>query len=77
MVKSKIFFGTQFDKADNQFNQWLSAHPGASILEFKYQHTSTYWHHSICILYKEEKYNYEPDSGVVCREEYFLDNFID
>ena len=76
-VKSKIFFGTKINSADDQFNKWISEHPSISIVEFKYQHTSTYWHHSICILYKEQKYNYEPHSGVVCREEYFLDNFID
>jgi len=76
-VQSKIFFGTQFNSADDQFNQWISEHQGASIVEFKYQHTSTYWHHSICILYKEQKYNYEPHGGVVCHDEYFLDTLID
>ena len=52
-IKSKIFFGTKGNGADNELNLWLAENPGIDIIEFKYHHTSTYWHHSICILYKE------------------------
>ena len=52
-IKSKIFFGTKANSADNELNLWLAENPGVDIIAFKYHHTSTYWHHSICILYKE------------------------
>lgn len=56
MLKSKIFFGLnqEHNSADYKFNQWLIENPDIEIVEFKYQHASTYWHHSICILYKEK-----------------------
>lgn len=54
-IKSKIFFGLKQEGhgADDQLNLWLEEHPCVEILEFKYQHTTSYWHHSICILYRE------------------------
>ena len=57
MLKSKIFFGLNQDNqsADCKLNQWLVENPNVEILDFKYQHTTAYWHHSICILYKEEE----------------------
>lgn len=55
-IKSKIFFGTRTgNDASDAMNAWLEQHPNVEILEFKYQHTTTYWHHSICILYRERK----------------------
>lgn len=56
MIKSKIFFGLnqENNSADHKLNQWLEENPYVEILEFKYQHTASHWHHSICILYKEE-----------------------
>ena len=52
-IKSKIFFGTKANSADHELNLWLAEHTNVEIINFKYHHTSTYWHHSICILYKE------------------------
>ena len=58
-IKTKIFFGTRTENdASDEMNAWLEQHPNAEILEFEYQHTTTYWHHSICILYRED-INYE------------------
>lgn len=82
-VKSKIFFGTKTAiSADEQFNTWIAENPDVKIIEFKYQHTTSNWHHSICILYKPDTTRrpncvYQPHSGTVCHEEYFIDNFID
>ena len=58
MHKYKIFFGTKINSADNELNKWLEEHPSIEVVEFKYQHTSTYWHHSICILYRENEYDF-------------------
>ena len=54
-IKTKIFFGitTNDMDASDKMNMWLEQHPNIEILEFKYQHTTTYGHHSICILYRE------------------------
>ena len=54
-LKTKIFFSTRINNnsASDEMNLWLEQHPNVEILEFKYQHTTTYWHHSICILYRE------------------------
>ena len=56
MLKSKIFFGLNQEtkSADYKLNRWLEENPYVEILELRYQHTTAYWHHSICILYKEK-----------------------
>ena len=56
-LKTKIFFGTKTGNytASDEMNLWLEQHPNVEILEFKYQHTTSYWHHSICILYREHE----------------------
>lgn len=48
--KTKIFLGTQNDKADDQMNQWLEENQNISIIDFRYQQ-NRYFDHSICIFY--------------------------
>jgi hypothetical protein len=52
-MKTKIFFGTKIEAATIEMNAWLEENPDVELLEFKYQHTTAHWHHSICILYRE------------------------
>lgn len=58
-MKSKIFFGRPSISADEQFNEWMDAHPTARITGFRYQQSSSTCH-SICILYWE----LEEDGGL-------------
>jgi hypothetical protein len=50
--KTKIFFGTISNYADEQFNEWIRTRPNIKILEFKYEQARC-GDHSICILYQE------------------------
>lgn len=50
-IKTKIFLGTNDDKADEQFNDWIKKE-NIDIIKFKYQQ-ARYGDHSICILYKD------------------------
>lgn len=50
-IRTKIFFGSTENSADEMVNSWLQQQQDIEIIDIKYQ-MARYGYHSICVIYK-------------------------
>lgn len=56
MYKTKIFYRTDSDFLEHDFNEWMNNHPNISIIDFRYAVGTVNERclgYSIAVLYKE------------------------